>query len=107
MAIAGSKRPTGRAYSSAMSALLAEYRLGTLTETTRRSLLKIMEHRCAVEQWRARQKHPDGHNHPTYAWERFEKSADQQDRRDAERRPNTFNKLRIELEIARPRRSTG
>jgi len=97
MAIAGTDRPRGKTYNAVMSALLAKHRLNTISETPRRYLLKIMEHLPEVERWRARQKDPDGLNHPTYVWQRSAPSGRKGRRGQRQRKATLAEQRGIEL----------
>jgi hypothetical protein len=85
MAIAGTNQPKGRGYNTAMADLLHEYQVDDMGETARAHIFKIMEHYAEVEEWRAKQKDPGDLNHPSRVWLKFQRSAQQQDERDAER----------------------
>ena len=68
MSVAGTNRPMGRGYNTAMAELLAEYKVDDMGETARAHILKIMEHYADVEEWRAKQKDPGDLNHPSRVW---------------------------------------
>jgi hypothetical protein len=67
-------RPIGRAYNTAMSALLKEYGLERMNRTVRVYLFKVMREPRQIEEWRARQKKPDDLNNPVAVWRRYKKS---------------------------------
>jgi len=85
MWIAQTNVPMGRGYNTAMSGLLAEYKLDDMGETSRAHLLKVMENLAAVEEWRAKQKDPGDLNHPSRVWMKYQRSAKAQDEHVAEK----------------------
>lgn len=74
MGITGSNRPIGRAYNTAMSALLKEFGLDDVNETRRGHLFKIMRELHQIEEWRTRRENPDDLNNPSTVWSRYQRS---------------------------------
>jgi hypothetical protein len=95
--LAGTNRPEGRGYNTAMSRLLEKYDLvdGLYKNAkgekinTGSNLLNIMDNLAAVEEWRSKLPDPDALNHPSWLWDRFKKSSRGQDRKDRKRRDNS------------------
>jgi uncharacterized protein YdcH (DUF465 family) len=86
-----------------MAALLKEYEMGDMGETTRAHLLKVMEHLPEVEAWRAKQKDPDDLNHPSRVWTAYDRWAKRQEKSDTDSdEPKPLSKLKqTEQELAR------
>jgi chromosome segregation ATPase len=72
--VSGSEEPRGRAYNTAYSEWLNHYRgIRDMHETVRARLLKVMEERPAIEEWRATLTEPERRNlnNPTTVWRKF------------------------------------
>jgi hypothetical protein len=75
LGMTGSNRPRGRAYNTAMSALVKQYGLDDINKTRRVHLFKIMRELHHIEAWRAGQKNPDDLNNPSTVWDAYQRSA--------------------------------
>jgi hypothetical protein len=97
--VAGSAEPRGRAYNTAYSEWLNHYRgIRDLDDAARAVLLKIMEERPAIEQWRASLTEPQRRrlNHPTTVWRKFNARA----RTPASRPRRNASRIAVEHEQA-------
>src|SRR5262245_54735662 len=77
MRASGSAEPRGRAYNTAYSEWLNHYRgIRDLHETVRAHLLKVMEERAGIEEWRATLTEAERRrfNHPSVVWRKFNAS---------------------------------
>src|SRR5262245_32962560 len=74
MQVSGSQQPRGRAYNTAYSEWLNRYRgIRDMDQSVRARLLKVMEERPAIEEWRATLTEPERRrlNHPTTVWQKW------------------------------------
>jgi len=76
-------RPDGGGYNRAMAQLLEEYGLDDMAKSSRADAIKCSENLGAVEEWLLQQPNRDALNHPTTVWRGYQKSAKQQDEKDA------------------------
>jgi hypothetical protein len=102
MSVAGSNQPGGRRYNTEMGRLLEKYELHDIGKNTRACLLRVMDKRADVEEWRSKQEDPDDFNHPASVWQKFSRSSKARDAKDKKRLDNSpaalIKKLKAEVE---------